>query len=94
MHQGSELRIRAKPRAARSAVAGVRASGPEGEVLEVRLAAPPVDGAANTELLRLLSEALAIPRRDLRLARGASGRLKRVLIHGLEPAEVRARLGV
>ena len=61
-------------------------------MLEVRLAAPPVDGAANTELLSVLSEALGIPRRDLELAQGASGRRKRILIRGLEPTEVRARL--
>ena len=84
--------VRAKPRASRSEILGVRPTPPEGEVLEVRLAAPPVDGAANAELLRLLSEALGIPKRDLQLSQGLSARLKRVLIQGLEPAEVRARL--
>jgi len=72
-------------------VVGVRAS-PAGDVLEVRLAAPPVDGAANAELLATLARALGIAGRDLELASGATGRMKRVRIAGLTPAEVLARL--
>ncbi|MGO9831932.1 MAG: DUF167 domain-containing protein [Myxococcaceae bacterium] len=89
---GSELLIRAKPRSSRSEVLGVRSTPSAGEVLEVRLTAPPVDGAANAELLSTLSQALGIPQRDLRLAQGAAGRTKRVRITGLAPAEVRTRL--
>ncbi len=94
MPGGSELVIHAKPRAARSEVLGVRCTASDGESLEVRLAALPVDGAANAELLRTLAGALAIPVSRLRPARGASGRLKRVGIQGLTPAEVRARLAL
>jgi len=60
--------VRAKPRASRSQVIGVRSS-PTGDVLDVRLAAPPVDGAANAELLATLSRALGVPGRDLALWR-------------------------
>jgi uncharacterized protein YggU (UPF0235/DUF167 family) len=67
---------------------------PQGAFLEVRLAAPPVEGAANAALLLLLSEALRIPQRDVALVRGASGRLKRVHIRGLAPEELLARLGL
>ncbi len=84
--------MRAKPRASRSQVIGVRSS-PAGDVLDVRLAAPPVDGAANAELLATLSRALGVPGRDLALASGATGRMKRVRIAGLTPAEVLAKLG-
>ena len=91
MEGGSELLIRAKPRASRSEVLGVRRS-PSGEALEVRVAAPPVDGAANTELLATLSRALGVPGRDLELARGEASRMKRVRVRGLGPAEVVARL--
>ena len=89
---GSELRIRAKPRASRSEVLGVRSTPSEGEVLEVRLKAPPVDGAANAELLSTLGRLLGIPHQDLQLAHGAKGRSKRVRIMGLAPAEVLSRL--
>jgi len=81
----------AKPRAARSEVRTVRNSA-DGEALEVRLAAPPVEGAANTELLAVLAQALAVPVRNIQLVQGAKGRLKRVRIQGLSPEEVRARL--
>jgi uncharacterized protein len=88
---GSELTIRAKPRASRSAVLGVRSAN-QRAFLEVRLAAPPVEGAANAELLDVLAQALRIPRRDLELTRGAAGRMKRVRISGLSPDQVLARL--
>jgi uncharacterized protein (TIGR00251 family) len=88
---GSELQVWAKPRATHSEVLAVRNSV-QGEALEIRLAAPPVEGAANTELLAVLARALAVPVRDLQLVQGAKGRLKRVRIQGLSPEEVRERL--
>jgi uncharacterized protein len=91
VESGSELLVWAKPRASRSEVLSVREFS-QGEALEVRLAAPPVEGAANIELLALLSRALRIPARNLELVQGASGRMKRVRIQGLRPDEVAARL--
>jgi uncharacterized protein (TIGR00251 family) len=79
--------VRAKPNAKRSAIAGVR----EG-ALEVRLAALPVDGAANDELVAVLASALGVPRRDVHLVQGASSRIKRVEVSGLCIEEVRTRL--
>jgi uncharacterized protein len=76
-------------------VLGIRATpgrGEQGEVLEVRLAAPPVDGAANAELLDLLARALDIPPRDVELVHGARGRVKRLRIRGLQPTQVLERL--
>jgi uncharacterized protein len=78
-------------------VVGIRPSVPLGsgekaDVLEVRVAAPPVDGAANAELLDVLAQALEIPRRDVQLVHGVAGRTKRVRILGLEPTEVLERL--
>jgi uncharacterized protein len=90
---GSELSVRAKPRASRSEVLDVLTM-PSGDFLEVRLAAPPVDGAANLALLSLLAEALRVPPRDLTLLKGAGGRLKRVRVEGLTPDDVRSRLGL
>jgi uncharacterized protein len=83
--------VRAKPRAARSAVLDVRSTD-QGTFLEVQLAAQPVKGAANAELLAVLSHALRIPLRDLQLVQGASGRMKRVRIRGLNPEDVLALL--
>ena len=84
---GATLRVRVRPRAPRDEVAGER----DGALL-VRLAAAPVEGAANEALLRLLSRRLGLPPSALRVAQGARGRDKVVALTGLGPDEVRARL--
>jgi uncharacterized protein (TIGR00251 family) len=77
----------AKPRSARSRIAGVRA-----EALLVELAAPPVDGAANEELVATLARELGLPKRAVELLRGATSRTKLVAVRGLDEAELRARV--
>ena len=64
----------------------------EGISIDVALAAPPLDGAANDELLRVLSSALGVPRSALEIVRGASGKRKVVEVRGLSETEVVARL--
>ena len=59
--------------------------------LEMRVAAPPVDGAANKEVIKLLAKALDIPRSSIRIAAGEAARLKRVEVP-LDEEEARARL--
>lgn len=81
------MTIRAKPRASRSRVLGVR----EG-ALEVAIAAPPVDGAANAELIRTLSKAFGVGRSSLSIASGKGGKTKIVAIEGLTQAELREKL--
>jgi len=49
-------------------------------VVQLRVTAPPADGAANDAVLRLLAAALDRPRRDLTLVRGASARIKLIAI--------------
>lgn len=73
--------VRLTPRASRDGVDGVV----EG-VLRVRVTAPPVDGAANDALLRLLASALRVPRRDVRLVSGETARQKVVAVDDV-PAE-------
>ncbi len=87
-HEGAvRVEILAKPRARSSRVTGVR----EG-ALVVQLAAPPVDGAANAELVETLARTLGIPRRDVVLIRGETARTKVVEVRGLAADEVRERL--
>lgn len=81
------LSVKVKPRASRSRV--LQVSGLE---LEASLAAPPVDGAANAELLRLLSEALDVPKSTIRLVLGETSRQKVVEVVGLSADEAVARL--
>jgi uncharacterized protein (TIGR00251 family) len=81
------FRVHAKPRASRTAIVGVR----EG-VLDVAIAAPPVEGEANAELVRALAEALQVARRDVSIVSGQSGKQKTIEVRGLEAAVLRARL--
>ena len=58
------------------------------DALLVRLAAPPVEGAANDALIELLAERLGVARRDVRIVSGDRGRQKRVSIAGVSAAQV------
>ena len=60
-------------------------------VLRARVAAPPVEGAANHALLRLLASELDVARRDVRLVAGAGGRTKVVVVDGVPPEAILAR---
>jgi hypothetical protein len=82
-----ELTVWAKPRASKSRVLGLR-----GGQLEVAIAAPPVDGAANDELVRTLASHFGIARSNVVLVAGQAGRTKRVRISGIEPALLLARI--
>ena len=70
-----QLTLHVQPGAARTEV-----SGTHGDALKVRLAAPPVDGKANAELLRFLAEAFGVPRRNVTLLRGELSRAKVVRV--------------
>jgi uncharacterized protein YggU (UPF0235/DUF167 family) len=60
-------------------------------VLRARVTAPPVEGAANHALLRLLADELGVARRSVRLVAGAAGRTKLVVIDDIEPEVVAGR---
>ncbi len=81
---GVRLRIRAKPRASRSRVVGVR----EGS-LEVAVAAPPVDGEANAELTAFLAKTLGVAKSAVSVVSGESARVKLLAIRGVDEAAVR-----
>jgi uncharacterized protein (TIGR00251 family) len=81
------VEVHAVPRAARTALAGLH-----GGRLKVTLAAPPVEGAANAELVAFFARALRVPKRDVEVTRGETGRRKTVAIRGVTLAAVRALL--
>jgi hypothetical protein len=85
---GLALRVHVQPRASREGLAGERDGA-----LVVRVSAPPVAGAANEALVRVLGQALGVPKTAVRIARGASGRSKLVTVAGLDAATARRRLG-
>ncbi len=79
--------VHARPRSSRSAILGVREAA-----LDVALTAPPVDGEANAELVKLLARVLEVPKTAVRVIVGASGRSKIVEVAGLDAARARLRL--
>ena len=83
----ARIRVRITPRAGRDAIAGWR-----GDMLLVRVAAPPVEGEANAALERLLARALGLPKSAVHVVAGAKGREKTVAIEGLAEGEVLRRL--
>jgi len=83
----ARLVLHVQPRAALTGAAGLH-----GDAVKVRLAAPPVDGAANEELVRYLAERLGVPRRAVRVVGGAASRRKVVEVDGLSTEAARAAL--
>ena len=81
------LLLHVVPRARVTALAGRH-----GDALKIRLAAPPVDGAANDELIRFLAERLAVPRSAVTISAGHTGRRKTVKVSGIETAAALAAL--
>lgn len=83
------LSVRVQPRAARSEIVGEHDGA-----LKVRLAAPPVDGEANRELVRFLGKRLGVAPSLVRVVSGVSGRSKVVEVEGVTTADVERRLGL
>lgn len=84
---GVELDVRVIPRARKTEVAGLR-----DEAVLIRLAAPPVEGAANDALVAFVADWLAVPRRAVHILSGERSRRKRLSIDGATADLVRARL--
>ena len=84
---GCLLSVKVQPRASRSSVEGL-----QGDELKVRVAAPPVDDAANEALVRFIGEELGMRGFDVQLIRGRTSRHKVVLLAGLKPDTVLSRL--
>ena len=85
--QGVLLSIHVQPRAAHTACAGIH-----GEALKIRIAAAPVKGAANRELIRFLADELSLPTAAVRIESGEGGRDKRVHVEGTTALHVMTRL--
>lgn len=81
---GVVIDVRVVPRSSTARVIGLV----EG-VLKVKLTAPPVDGAANKELIKLLSSYFQVRKRSVRILRGESSKNKRVAIEGLAEDSIR-----
>jgi len=87
--QGAIIRVRVQPKASREEI-GEEVEGR----LRVRVAAPPVEGAANEAVIRILAKALRVGKSTIELLRGERSREKDFLICGLSAADVQRGLGL
>jgi uncharacterized protein len=86
---GILLRLRIVPRASRTEIAGIH-----GGMVRIRLAAVPVEGAANEALIRFLADRIAVPRSSVRVVSGQTSRSKVLAISGASLEQVQLGLGV
>jgi uncharacterized protein YggU (UPF0235/DUF167 family) len=84
---GAVLRVKAVPGASRSEIVG-----PLGDRVKIALAVPAEKGGANRALELLLAETLGLPRKAITIASGGSSPEKEVLVSGIDPVALRARL--
>jgi uncharacterized protein (TIGR00251 family) len=78
------LRVRVQPGAGRSSV-----TGRHGDALAIRVAAPPVDGRANSQCVELVADLLGVRKSQVELVSGERSRLKRLRVTGIEPVQAR-----
>lgn len=78
------LAVRLTPRGGRDAAEGWALDAEDRPYLKVRVASPPVDGAANAALIAFLSKSLKVPRSAIRLAAGETARVKRLELDGVD----------
>jgi len=84
---GAALAVQVLPRAGKNEVVGV-----QGDVIKIRLTAPPVEGAANAALIGFLADTLGVAKGRIEIVAGETSRRKLVTILGMTPAEVERRL--
>jgi uncharacterized protein (TIGR00251 family) len=80
------MSVRVIPRSSKNSITW------EEGVLKVRLTAPPVDGAANEALIALLAHRLGLPKRDIYIVQGATGRQKTIEIIGMTAEAVEQKI--
>lgn len=78
------LNIRVVPRASRSEIVGEHDGA-----LRVRIASPPVDGAANAEVVKLLAKTLGVAKSEVEIVSGQMSKTKQIRINGVTAAEIR-----
>ena len=86
---GAILTVHIQPKASTTECVGIH-----GDAIKIRVAAPPVDGAANDELIRFLARRLSLPSTSVQIHSGAGRRHKRVLVKGVSAELVMTRLNL
>ena len=76
---GISLQVKVQPRSSRKGVEGIA-----GDIVKVYLTSPPAEGAANTQLIEVLSETLGVKKSAIHIIKGFSSRHKLIEIKGVE----------
>ena len=79
---GLRLMVRLTPRAGADALGGLREIEPDQPLLTARVAAAPVEGAANAALVKLVAKALGVPKSAVTVTAGETSRIKQLEIAG------------
>lgn len=85
--RGALLTVRVQPNASATECIGIH-----GDAVKIRLAARPIDGAANEELIRFIADRCAVPRANVRIHAGTQSRHKRLCVKGVSARVLLARL--
>jgi uncharacterized protein (TIGR00251 family) len=85
--RGALLTVQVQPGSSRTECVGIH-----GDAVKIRLAARPIDGAANDELIRFIAERCVVPRANVQLYTGSTGRRKRLAVKGVTAEWLLARL--
>lgn len=83
----ARLVVRVRPNAKQNQLLGFK----EG-ILQIRIAAPPIEGKANEALVKFLSTHLGVSKSRLSIERGLTGRTKTIIIHGLSQSQAMSEL--
>jgi uncharacterized protein (TIGR00251 family) len=77
--EGVQISLYVQPGASKSEIVGIHNG-----MLKIKIKSPPVDGKANEEVIRFLSEILTVPKKNVELIKGDKSREKKVFVHGLK----------
>ena len=83
------MRSEVQPRSKKNEIVGI-----QGDELRIRIAAPPVDSAANTELIKFIAKTIKCPKSCVSITRGATSRHKVLLIESVPMETVTGKLGL
>lgn len=75
---GIRIEVKVEPRSSRKGI-----SGTMGDIVKVKLTAPPVEGAANEQLIEVIAEATGLKKSSIRIVRGLSSKRKIIEIKGV-----------
>lgn len=85
--RGALVTVHVQPGSSRTECVGIH-----GDAIKIRLAARPIDGAANDELIRFIAERCAVPRANVQLCAGLESRRKKMCVKGISAELLLARV--